>query len=296
MWEHAAMRDNLGTLIRRGVSVIGPTEGPMACGEFGEGRLAEPDQITGAILRRLGLEYSSTLSKQPMERKASSLSGRRILVTSGPTHEPIDSVRYIANRSSGKQGHAIAEALTNLGADVTLVSGPTDLPKPPGVTIRRVETADQMLAECTQALPVDCAICAAAVADWKVVQRASGKIKKQEGSAPPSLELCENPDILKTLSTAGEWRPPLVIGFAAETDDVVQRAVDKRARKGCDWILANDVSEGTGTFGGADNTVHFITAEASDAWPTASKRAVADRLAQRIAHYFDTEPATPTDD
>lgn len=280
MWDHAATQENLATLIRRGVSVIGPEEGPMACGEYGYGRLVEPDHLAAAILRRLGLDMDDTMAKRPL------LAGRSALVTSGPTHEPIDPVRYIANRSSGRQGHAIAAALAALGARVTLVSGPTRLPDPAGVTTVSIESAEEMLAACRAALPVDVAVCAAAVADWKVAARTGEKIKKEEGAAPPALTLAENPDILKTLSQPGPGRPRLMVGFAAETGDVVARATAKRARKGCDWILANDVSEGTGTFGGTENSVHFITEAGAEAWPTGSKRAVADELARRIAAHL----------
>lgn len=282
MWEHPATQDNLATLIRRGVSLIGPNEGPMACGEYGPGRLVEPADLAAAILRRLGVgDGQATAPPAP-----GPLAGRRALVTSGPTHEPIDPVRYIANRSSGRQGHAIAEALAALGAEVTLVSGPTHLPDPPGLETVRIESAEEMLAACRAALPVDVAVCAAAVADWKVKTRGAAKIKKQAGDPPPALELAENPDILKTLSAPGAQRPALVVGFAAETEEVAQLGAAKRARKGCDWILANDVSEGTGTFGGDDNTVTLITAAGAEPWPTQTKRAVAARLAARIADHF----------
>ena len=277
MWEHPATQANLETLIRRGVSVIGPNEGPMACGEFGPGRLVEPEALTAAILRRL--DGSRAAADRP-------LVGRKALVTSGPTHEPIDPVRYIANRSSGKQGHAIARALADLGADVTLVSGPTQLPDPAGLTTVRVETAAEMEAACQAALPVDVAVCAAAVADWRVAERGAQKVKKRPGEPPSPLALAENPDILKGLSEAGPNRPQLVVGFAAETEDVARQAAEKRARKGCDWILANDVSEGSGTFGGADNEVTLVSADGAEAWPRATKQEVADRLARRIAAHF----------
>lgn len=278
MWEHPATQANLETLVRRGVSVIGPNEGPMACGEFGPGRLVEPEALTAAILRRL--DGSRAAADRP-------LAGRKALVTSGPTHEPIDPVRYIANRSSGKQGHAIAQALAALGAEVTLVSGPTQLPDPPGLATVRVETAAEMDAACQAALPVDVAVCAAAVADWRIAGRGAQKVKKRPGEPPPPLALAENPDILKGLSEAGPNRPQLVVGFAAETEDVARQAAEKRARKGCDWILANDVSEGTGTFGGADNEVTLVSADGAEAWPRATKQEVADRLARRIAAHFN---------
>lgn len=283
MWDHPATQDNLATLKRRGVAVIGPEEGPMACGEFGYGRLSEPDTIAAAILDALKKE---TISKQPL------LAGRSALVTSGPTHEPIDPVRYIANRSSGKQGHAIAAALSALGARVTLVSGPTRLDDPHGVETIHVESAEDMLNACRRSLPVDVAVFAAAVADWRVEQAADSKLKKQEGSAPPPLALTENPDILKTVARLSDGRPDLVVGFAAETGSVVEKAVAKRARKGCDWIVANDVSTGSGTFGGDENQVHLITGEGDEAWPRLSKTAVAERLADRIAAHFASETDT----
>jgi len=215
-------------------------------------------------------------------------------VTSGPTHEAIDPVRYIANRSSGRQGHAIAAALGRLGADTTLVSGPTSLADPAGVSVVHVESAREMLAACTEALPADVAVCAAAVADWRLKDAAGRKLKKNgakgEQGPPPALELVENPDILATLAAAGNRRPRLVIGFAAETESVVEQARAKRLKKGCDWILANDVSAGSGTFGGADNAVHLIDRDgAVEDWPRMSKEAVAERLARRIADHLATE-------
>jgi phosphopantothenoylcysteine decarboxylase/phosphopantothenate--cysteine ligase len=270
MWLHPATRANVATLAARGVSMVGPNEGPMAEAETGPGRMAEPLEIVAAIEAKLGCG--------PLE-------GRTALVTSGPTHEPIDPVRYIANRSSGKQGHAIAAALARLGARTVLVTGPTAEPVPPGVTAVPVETARDMLAACQAALPVDIVVCAAAVADWRVGDRAEQKLKKG-GEGPPQLTLVENPDILATLSAPSPHRPALVVGFAAETEKVLEHAAAKRARKGCDWILANDVSPGTGTFGGDTNTVHLVTAEGSETWPTMSKRDVGDRLARRIADHF----------
>jgi phosphopantothenoylcysteine decarboxylase/phosphopantothenate--cysteine ligase len=211
------------------------------------------------------------------------LAGRHALVTSGPTHEPIDPVRYIANRSSGRQGHAIAAALATLGARVTLVSGPVAIADPNGVSVRHVETAQEMLEACLAALPVDIAVCAAAVADWRMAREAGSKIKKVPGAAPPSLELVANPDILATLSMHSPKRPGLVIGFAAETDDLLANATAKRARKGCDWIVANDVSTSSGIMGGEENAVHLITAAGVENWPRLSKQDVARRLAERIA-------------
>jgi phosphopantothenoylcysteine decarboxylase/phosphopantothenate--cysteine ligase len=275
MWQHAATQENLATLIRRGVRTVGPNAGDLACGEIGSGRMAEPMEIVAAITEFF--MGSSGL-----------LAGRRALVTSGPTHEPIDPVRYIANRSSGKQGHAVAGALARLGATVTLVSGPTQELTPPGVGLVPVETAAEMLAACCAALPADIAVCAAAVADWRVAETAQHKVKKT-GGAPPTLALVENPDILATLSTAGPGRPALVVGFAAETRDVVAMAIDKRRRKGCDWILANDVAPESGTFGGDLNTLHLIDAAGVEHWPTLTKLAAAERLAERIAAHFGGE-------
>jgi len=272
MWDHPATRANLATLAGHGVLVVGPNEGPMACGEFGYGRMAEPLEIVAAVEGHLA----------PAEGP---LKGRRALVTSGPTHEPIDPVRYIANRSSGKQGHAIAAALARLGATTTLVTGPTREPDPAGVAVVRIETARQMLDACLSALPADVAVCAAAVADWRVTSAAGQKLKK-DGGGPPVLSLAENPDILATLSSRENDRPALVVGFAAETEKVVEHAAAKRARKGCDWIVANDVSAAAGTFGGDANTVHLITADAAEAWPRASKAEVGTRLAARIADHL----------
>ncbi len=270
MWQHPATAANMATLAARGVAVVGPDEGAMACNEFGPGRLAEPPAILAAIARLLAP------APQP-------LAGTHALVTSGPTHEPIDPVRYLANRSSGKQGHAIAAALASLGARVTLVSGPVAIADPPGVRVVRVETAAAMLAACQAALPATVAVCAAAVADWRMANPAAGKIKKVPGAAPPVLELVPNPDILATLCAPGPARPRLVIGFAAETAELRANAEAKRARKGCDWIVANDVSPETGIMGGDDNAVHLITAEGTEDWPRLPKPEVAARLAARIA-------------
>ena len=282
MWEHPATRANMALLESRGVRRVGPNDGAMACGEFGPGRMAEPMEILDAVAAFFAERDGSPNGFRP-------LAGRRALVTSGPTHEPIDPVRYIANRSSGKQGHAIAAALAQLGAEVTLVAGPTRLPDPPGCTVRPVETAREMLAACEAALPVDIAVCAAAVADWRVADESERKLKKGAGG-PPTLALTENPDILATLARAGARRPRLVIGFAAETGDVVEYATAKRVRKGCDWIIANDVSTGTGTFGGDDNTVYLIRDEGVEPWPTLGKDAVAMRLAEAVAAHFSKPP------
>jgi len=270
MWLHAATQANMETLKRRGVAVVEPTEGAMACNEFGPGRLAEPPEILAAI--------EAILAQQP-----GPLTGRHALVTSGPTHEPIDPVRYIANRSSGRQGHAIAAALAELGARVTLVAGPVTVPDPPGVVVRHVESAREMLDECQSALPADIAVFAAAVADWRVERTSGGKIKKQPGAAPPTLTLVPNPDILATIAAAGPDRPRLVVGFAAETDDLLTNAQGKRIRKNADWIVANDVSPETGIMGGAENAVHLVSAGGIETWPRLAKDDVARRLALRIA-------------
>jgi phosphopantothenoylcysteine decarboxylase/phosphopantothenate--cysteine ligase len=274
MWTHPATQANLQTLQTRGVQIVGPGAGDLACGEVGDGRMAEVPDILAALSRFLQKRESS-----------GPLKGFHVLVTSGPTHEPIDAVRYIANRSSGKQGHAIAFALTEMGAKVTLISGPTHEPDPDGVTVVRVETAEQMLKACNKALPAEIVVCAAAVADWTVQDAETKKIKKT-GKAP-ALTLKENPDILATLSAPGKTRPALVVGFAAETDDVVENAQKKRAAKNCDWIVANDVTADRGTFGGDSNTVHLVTADGVENWPTLKKRAVAERLAERIAKFAE---------
>ena len=266
MWQHTATRRNVAQLRADGVKFVGPDDGEMACGEFGPGRMAEPEAIVAAI--------QAALRDGP-------LTGRHVLVTSGPTHEPIDPVRYIANRSSGAQGTAIAVALRDLGARVSFVTGPASVSPPVGVEVLRVETAAQMLAAVEAALPADAAVFAAAVADWRVVGVAGSKLKK-EGTGPPGLTFIENPDIL-AMVCKGVQRPELVVGFAAETDDVIANAVAKRLRKGCDWIVANDVSPGTGIMGGSENAVNLITAEGVDVWPRMTKEAVARRLALRIA-------------
>jgi phosphopantothenoylcysteine decarboxylase / phosphopantothenate---cysteine ligase len=275
MWTHAATQANVETLKKRGIHFVGPNDGVMACNEYGPGRMSEPEEIVAAIEALL-----APAEKPPLERP---MAGKRVLVTSGPTREAIDPVRYISNHSSGKQGHAIAAALAQLGAEVTLVSGPVNVPDPAGVTVVKIESADQMLEACLAAGKVDVAVCAAAVADWKMAKPAPAKIKKQPGAAPPALELTPNPDILATLSKRGPNRPTLVVGFAAETENLVANAIEKRSRKGCDWIVANDVSPATGTFGGERNTVHLITAEGVQAWPTLSKDRVAMQLAGAIA-------------
>jgi phosphopantothenoylcysteine decarboxylase/phosphopantothenate--cysteine ligase len=272
MWLHPAARRNLAVLRADGVAVVGPDDGEMACGEFGPGRMAEPAAILAAILHIL-----APPQLRPLE-------GLRALVTSGPTHEPVDPVRYLANRSSGKQGLAIAAALADLGAAVTLVTGPTAEPIPPGLTVARVETAREMLAAVEAALPAEAAVFAAAVADWRPAEAPRSKMKKDGTGRPPALTLVENPDILRTVSLLDPGRRPrLVVGFAAETDDVEAHATAKRLRKGCDWIVANDVSPATGVMGGDENAVALITAGGVERWPRLSKAETARRLAARIA-------------
>ena len=267
MWDHPATRRNAARLAEDGIASVGPNSGDMACGEYGPGRMAEPLEIVAAVEARLA---------------DGPLKGRHVLITSGPTHEPIDPVRYIANRSSGAQGTAIATACAALGAQVTFVTGPASVRPPEGVRVVKVETAAQMLEAVEAALPADAAIFAAAVADWRVASASSSKIKKDKGRLPV-LEFAENPDILARVSQMDEGRPELVVGFAAETDDVVAHATAKRQRKGCDWILANDVRPETGIMGGSENAVVLITAEGSEDWPRMGKAQVAARLADRVA-------------
>jgi phosphopantothenoylcysteine decarboxylase / phosphopantothenate---cysteine ligase len=275
MWNNAATRRNVAQLQRDGIALIGPNAGEMAeAGEAGIGRMAEPLEIAAAAERLL---------RPPQPR---SLSGKRVLITAGPTHEPIDPVRYIANRSSGKQGFAIAAAARAAGADVTLISGPVDLDDPPDVTVKHVESARDMLRQVEAALPADIAIFAAAVADWRVANEGEQKLKKTSAGMPP-LQLVENPDILATISKLVDKRPPLVIGFAAETEHLIDNAKAKFARKGCDWIVANDVSPATGVMGGDRNTVHLLTRDGADikvdSWPVMTKEEVATALVARIA-------------
>ncbi|MBW4961380.1 bifunctional phosphopantothenoylcysteine decarboxylase/phosphopantothenate--cysteine ligase CoaBC [Sulfitobacter sp. CW3] len=267
MWEQAATQRNLATLRGDGITVVGPNDGDMACGEFGPGRMSEPLEIVAAI--------ETQLNDGPLK-------GRRILVTSGPTHEPIDPVRYIANRSSGAQGTAIASALAALGADVVFITGPADVPPPSGVQVVRVETALQMQEAVDAALPADAGVFAAAVADWRVTTASDRKLKKSKDGLP-LLEFAENPDILKAVSQMTSGRPTLVVGFAAETNDVIENATAKRLRKGCDWIVANDVSPGTGIMGGAENAVTVISDDGAEEWPRMSKGQVAKQLAARIS-------------
>ncbi|VCU57708.1 Phosphopantothenoylcysteine decarboxylase / Phosphopantothenoylcysteine synthetase [Tritonibacter mobilis] len=268
MWEHPATQRNLAQLRADGVQVIGPNDGGMACGEYGPGRFAEPDEIVRAIAAQL---------------QAGPLKGKRIIVTSGPTHEPIDPVRYIANRSSGAQGAAVARALQALGAEVVFITGPATVRPPEGVQVVPVETAREMQAAVDAALPADAGVFAAAVADWRVASASDRKLKKTKDGMP-RLEFAENPDILRDVSTRAEGRPGLVVGFAAETNDVVEHATAKRLRKGCDWIVANDVSPATGIMGGTENAVVLITADGAQHWPRMPKEQVAARLAEKICN------------
>lgn len=276
MWEHAATQRNLSQLAADGVHVVGPNAGDMACGEYGPGRMAEPSEILDAVDGAL---------------RAGRLSGRHVVVTAGPTHEPIDPVRYIANRSSGKQGYAIAAALAAEGAKVSLISGPVSELSPRGVDLIKVESGREMLAATEAALPADAAIFAAAVADWRTEAETDSKIKKDGSGVIPDLKLAENPDILASVCK-GDRRPPLVVGFAAETDDVIANATAKRKRKTCDWIIANDVSPETGIMGGDRNAVTLISAEGAEAWPEVSKDEVARRLVARIADFLERETAS----
>lgn len=270
MWEHPATQANLTLLRQRGVQVVGPDEGSMACGEFGPGRLSQPDVLRDAIVAALTPDRS--------------LVGRHALVTAGPTVEPLDPVRFISNHSSGKQGYAIAEALANLGATVTLVTGPVSILAPDGVACVKVQTAEEMLAACEAALPADIAVCTAAVSDWRASVPAGSKIKKT-GDGPPTLSLVENPDILATLCRHAS-RPKLVVGFAAETDDVLENALAKRQRKGCDWLVVNDVRRGV--FGADRNLVSLIDGNSIEEWPEMDKSAVAGKLAERISKTFES--------
>jgi phosphopantothenoylcysteine decarboxylase/phosphopantothenate--cysteine ligase len=271
MWDHAATKANMETLVGRGIMVVGPDAGELACGEVGAGRLAEIDVILAAIT-------GFFLARAPLK-------GRHAIVTSGPTFEPLDPVRFIGNRSSGKQGHAIAAALAQLGARTTLISGPVAEPDPAGVDVTKIETALEMRAAVNDSLPADVAVMAAAVADWRALDPAPEKIKKSSLGVP-QLELVENPDILAEISRPGNARPALVIGFAAETENVAANGETKRKAKGCDWILANDVSAETGVFGGDENTVHLIRPDGTDDWPAMAKAEVAARLAEAITNHF----------
>lgn len=281
MWHHPATQRNVQTLRADGIRFVGPEDGDMACGEHGTGRMAEPDAILAAIRSALSPQTPLKLMPEAQVRPGI-LSGRHVIVTSGPTHEPIDPVRYIANRSSGRQGTAIAAALRDLGARVSFVTGPAAVPPPEGVAVIPVETAAQMRDAVEGALPADAAVMAAAVGDWRVQTPLPGKMKK-DGTGALSLEMTENPDILAWISQPDVRRPRLVVGFAAETDDVLDHAAAKRLRKRCDWIVANDVGDGTDVMGGTENAVTLVTERGAESWPRMSKDAVARRLAQRIA-------------
>lgn len=272
MWQHPATQRNIGTLQSDGMTLVGPNDGDMACGEYGPGRMAEVPEIVAAV--------KNAFATGP-------LAGQRILVTSGPTHEPIDPVRYIANRSSGAQGSALATALAALGAEVVFITGPATAAPPAGVQIHNVETAQEMLTAVESALPCDAAVFAAAVADWRVTTASDSKLKKTKDGLP-TLDFTENPDILAQISALTKNRPRLVVGFAAETDDVIANATAKRARKGCDWIVANDVRPETGIMGGAENDVVLITSSGSEDWPRMRKSDVARKLAERIAQALET--------
>jgi phosphopantothenoylcysteine decarboxylase/phosphopantothenate--cysteine ligase len=296
MWSHAATQRNVRRLEADGVNFIGPNAGEMAeAGEAGVGRMAEVAELVARIEvllagesdRGSGIGFLNVAAVRTQSSpSARPLAGRHVLVTSGPTHEPIDPVRYIANRSSGKQGHAIAAAAERLGARVTLVTGPVQIADPEGVRVIRVETAREMLAAVEQALPADIAVLAAAVADWRAAEPARSKIKKTAGAAAPQLSLVENPDILRTIAKRGAKRPTLVIGFAAETQTVAANAETKRKAKAADWIVANDVSESSGVFGGERNTVHLVTAAGIEDWPEMDKAEVADALMRRAAAHL----------
>ncbi|MEM9442466.1 MAG: bifunctional phosphopantothenoylcysteine decarboxylase/phosphopantothenate--cysteine ligase CoaBC [Pseudomonadota bacterium] len=282
MWAHLATKRNVEQLMRDGIHVVGPNEGEMACGEIGLGRMAEPDEIVQAICRH----FQSSLG---------ALAGMRAIVTSGPTIEAIDPVRFLSNHSSGKQGHAVAKALHKAGVDVTLVSGPVREPAPNVDKVVEISSAVEMLQACEQALPADIAVCVAAVADWRPADRQSQKLKKRAGEEPPSIRFVENPDILKTLAGLDSARPRLVIGFAAETENIEQNAERKLQTKGCDWIVANNVSAEQNTFGGVHNEIMlFRRGNRVETWPKLTKQAVADQLVRRIAEHFDQRRDTDT--
>jgi phosphopantothenoylcysteine decarboxylase/phosphopantothenate--cysteine ligase len=285
MWEHASTQSNMMELQQRGINVIGPETGDMACGEYGVGRMSEPlsiaQKINEVLLENKGMLQNQIITKtKPMK-----LVGRKAIVTSGPTKEAIDPVRYLTNHSSGRQGHAIAKALSEQGAETILISGPTQLPSPSGVTVKHVNSALEMLAACKEFLPADIVICAAAVADWRIANPNINKIKKN--GALPVLELIENPDILLQISQLTKNRPCLVIGFAAETQDLIKNAQAKLSKKGCDWIMANDVSPETGTFGSEKNTIHIISKDGVEAWPTLTKEIIGQKISIRIAEFLD---------
>jgi len=287
MWLHPATRRNRATLAADGVLIVGPGDGVMACGEYGPGRMAEPLDIVAAAAAALAGDTTIRLDVAAVPSATASLQGRRVVVTSGPTHEPIDPVRYIANRSSGRQGHAIAAAAAAAGAGVVLISGPVSIPDPPGVAVVRVETARDMLAAVEAALPATVFVAAAAVADWRPASASDAKIKKRGAAAAPTLLLDENPDILAAVSRRASGRPALVVGFAAETDRLLEHAAEKLERKGCDMIVANDVGAGSGVMGGPANQVHLVTRAGIEPWPRLGKDEVARRLVARFAVLLD---------
>ena len=288
MWKNPATQRNIAQLREDGIAMIGPETGELADGEYGAGRMSEPEAILRVIEARLG--GPKVIGRDRFVGSGAPLMGRRAIVTAGPTLEAIDPVRFLTNRSSGKQGYAIAAALAGAGAETILVTGPTNLQVPAGVTAVPVESARDMLAACTSALPADIVICVAAVADWRVENETDSKLKK--GAKPPELKLVANPDILATLA-ASQTRPSLVVGFAAETEHVTKNAAEKRVRKGCDWIVANDVSPGKGIFDGDRNQVHLITADGAEAWPSLAKTEVAARLVDRIAKALGRDEDSP---
>ena len=284
MWEHPSTQSNVSKIEKNGVHVVGPETGDMACGEYGVGRMSEPSSISKKISSILSENNNLYASEINIENNQKKLLGLKAIVTSGPTYEAIDPVRYITNHSSGRQGHAIAKALSDQGAETILVSGPTQLPEPRGVRVKHVKSAVEMLSACEECLPADIVVCAAAVADWRISNKQQNKIKKN-GSVL-HIELSENPDILMHISQMSKGRPQIVIGFAAETMNLVTNAKSKLAKKGCDWIIANDVSSKAGVFGSKNNTVHIISKDSVEAWPTLTKDAIGKKLSIQIAEFF----------
>ncbi len=285
MWEHPSTKENIAKLKERGIQLVGPDQGEMVCGEFGFGRMSEPLFIAEKVNNIIEKGQNPPLNFPNNKREPGKLAGRKAIVTSGPTYEAIDPVRYLTNHSSGQQGHAIAIALANQGAETILVSGPTQLPDPKGITVMHVTSAEEMLSACMAALPADIVVCAAAVADWRIKNPPANKIKKN-GSIP-SLKLVENPDILWELSKKKKNRPRIIVGFAAETTDIITHAQAKLLKKGCDWIIANDVSQDAGTFGSRNNTVHIISKDGIEAWPTLSKDAIGQKLSIKVADFLE---------
>ena len=285
MWEHASTQSNMVELKKRDIHVIGPEIGDMACGEHGMGRMSEPSSIAQIINELLQNNSDTSANQSIITNNPKKLVGRKAIVTSGPTIEEIDPVRYFTNYSSGRQGHAIAKALSEQGAETILVSGPTHLPDPEGITVKHIKSAVEMLSACEESLPADIVICVAAVADWRVANPNLDKIKKN--GVPPTLELVENTDILRQISQHGKERPHLVIGFAAETKDLITNAQTKLSKKGCDWIVANDVSPEAGTFGSEKNRVHIVSKDGVEAWPTLTKDIISQKLTTRIATFLD---------